>query len=111
MDWSRVLDDTSAAAITVNGVSDTGPMHECCELLGSITPWEHEIGVYRNGLRVWSGPVTLVRLLQPPANLLARVLTGLAPLEREGHDALQAGLDRQRGGAQLLGQAAVGHQK
>jgi hypothetical protein len=57
LQWERVLDDTSTAQVTVNGVSNAGAMGRCCALLGSVTPWEHEIGIYRDGLRVWSGPV------------------------------------------------------
>lgn len=58
--WTRILDDTSTAEITVNGVSNVGPMESCCALLGSIEPWKHELGIYRNGLREWSGPITKV---------------------------------------------------
>lgn len=60
INWTRVLDDTSSAEVTVNGVSNVGPMQSCCQLLGAIQPWEHELGIYRNGLRVWSGPVVKV---------------------------------------------------
>lgn len=60
LNWTRVLDDTSSAEVTVDGVSNAGTMAHCCQLLGSIEPWEHEIGIYRNGLRVWSGPVVHV---------------------------------------------------
>jgi hypothetical protein len=60
LNWTRVLDDTSSAEVTVDGVSNVGTMQDCCALLGSILPWEHEIGLYRNGLREWSGPVSRV---------------------------------------------------
>lgn len=58
--WQRILDDTSTAEVTVDGVSNVGSMRDCCQLLGSIMPYKHEIGLYRNGRRVWSGPVTKV---------------------------------------------------
>jgi hypothetical protein len=56
--WTRALDDTSTCTIEVDGVSNVGTLRDCCPLLGLINPWEHEVGIYRNGLREWSGPVT-----------------------------------------------------
>lgn len=47
--WERVLDDTSAASV----VADT----DCCDLLSEIRSWQHEIGIYRDGVLVWAGPV------------------------------------------------------
>jgi hypothetical protein len=67
IDWGRKLDATSAATLTINGQSNVGALQRCCQLLGEIEPWEHELGIYRSipgsnqKKRVWSGPVTRLR--------------------------------------------------
>lgn len=35
-----------------------GQTAECCECIGNINPWEHEISIYRDGEEVWCGPVS-----------------------------------------------------
>lgn len=49
----RVLSDVSEATIVVGGPRDEA----CCELLGKIEPWRHELVIFRDGKRVWEGPV------------------------------------------------------
>lgn len=75
LQWSRSLDDTSQASVVTNGVSNTGPMRECCALLGSIQPYKHEIGIYRNGLREWSGPVVDVKFPDQQVQVYAEDLS------------------------------------
>lgn len=70
--WTRVLDDTSSTEVTIDGVSNAGTMQACCQLLGSINPWEHELALYRNGLRVWSGPV--VKMSYPSETVIIDAL-------------------------------------
>lgn len=53
--WSRVLDDTSEAQVVV---PYQGP--DCCELLGDAWPWCNEIGLYRDELLVWQGPIETI---------------------------------------------------
>lgn len=48
--WGRVLDDASTASITV-------PKSWCNPAIEQIQPYVHEIGVYRNGLQQWVGPM------------------------------------------------------
>ncbi len=55
MTWSRKRDDISNALITTNG---WGP--DCGELLAGLRSWMHEIVIFRDGVRVWEGPVTRV---------------------------------------------------
>ena len=73
LDWNRRLDDTSTATINVAGIS--GRSSECAGIIGSVEPWQHELGIIRSGLeerqpaqplppgegqRVWCGPVQKV---------------------------------------------------
>lgn len=55
MQFSRVRDDISNALITTNGF---GP--DCCQLLSELRSWMHEIVIFRDGVRVWEGPVTRI---------------------------------------------------
>ncbi len=58
LDWSRVLDDTSDASVTVAGSFATGESR--CKDLAAVFPWEHELAIYRDTYRVWSGPIVTV---------------------------------------------------
>jgi hypothetical protein len=51
--WGRARDDISAATMRVNGYS-----HDCCGLLGDLRCWAHEVVIFRDGVRVWEGPIT-----------------------------------------------------
>jgi hypothetical protein len=55
--WSRVLNDVSKASLQLGGVGGR-ISQKCCDLLSQINPWEHELGIYRNGELVWVGPIT-----------------------------------------------------
>ncbi|WP_037824929.1 hypothetical protein [Streptomyces sp. NRRL B-1347] len=56
VEWSRVLDDTSAASVVVS------PEGDCCERLGLVRAWRHSLLIYRDdSAPVWSGPVVDVR--------------------------------------------------
>jgi hypothetical protein len=57
--WGRKRDDISNAIITTNGFGA-----DCCELLGSLRSWVHEVVIYRDNDRVFEGPIT--RLTYPP---------------------------------------------
>lgn len=59
------IDRTSEATLTVN-VGPGGVGEECCERLGRVGHWMHELVVYREGnnREVWGGPVT--KLLDSP---------------------------------------------
>lgn len=61
VEWSRSIDAISEAHVTAvpPGVGSTGH-NECCDLLGRIYPWLHTLVVFRDGVRVWEGPVTKV---------------------------------------------------
>lgn len=53
--YGRLRDDISNSLINVSGF---GP--DCGALLASLRCWMHEIVIYRNGIRVWEGPITRI---------------------------------------------------
>lgn len=56
VDYNRVLDDASTAEVTI-GVS--GP--DCCDQLGNIRAWRHQLWIMRDNNFMWSGYITEVR--------------------------------------------------
>jgi hypothetical protein len=52
--WERVRDDVSTANLFA-----PRPDPRCLTALKEIEPGRHEIAIFRNGVRVWDGPVTL----------------------------------------------------
>jgi hypothetical protein len=56
--WNRILNDVSEAeaVIQVGATED----ESCCDCLGDVEPWCHELHIIRDGETVWSGPVTEV---------------------------------------------------
>lgn len=57
--FDRRLDDISEAAVIVPVAGGLGT-DPCCEALGLIEPWCHELHIFRNGEEVWTGPITKV---------------------------------------------------
>lgn len=53
--YNRVRDDISNSLINISGF---GP--DCGALLKSLRCWTHEIVIFRNGIRVWEGPITRI---------------------------------------------------
>lgn len=51
--FSRILRQTSSATITL--------VDECWEQIADIVPMEHEIAIYRDNVRVWSGPLVSIK--------------------------------------------------
>lgn len=54
VEWHRLEDDQSGAQIRIEGRA------ECCDWASNVRAWEHEIAVFHDNVRVWSGPVTEV---------------------------------------------------
>ncbi|MGW1840731.1 hypothetical protein ACWCQH_30430, partial [Streptomyces sp. NPDC002067] len=54
--WSRTLRDTSDAQIVVQKADLQG----CCDALGLVEPWVHELTIYRDRDLVWQGPITKI---------------------------------------------------
>lgn len=53
--YSRKRDDISNAIIDTNGFGS-----DCCELLAGLRSWMHEVVIFRDGVRVWEGPITRI---------------------------------------------------
>lgn len=53
--WRRQRDDISNCIVDTNG---WGP--DCGDLLSRLRSWQHELVVFRDGVRVWEGPITRV---------------------------------------------------
>lgn len=51
IEWSRQLDDTSSARVTVN------PGGDCCEKLANVRSWRHSLLIFRDDVAVWQGPI------------------------------------------------------
>lgn len=55
VNWNRKLNEVSEASVAF---ALNGQDAECCNCVGTINPWEHEIAIYRDGEEVWCGPIT-----------------------------------------------------
>jgi len=55
--WSRTINDIADAQVTV---PKGGREPECCQALGRVEPWVHELGIYRDADLVWQGPIVRV---------------------------------------------------
>lgn len=53
--WQRTRNTTSVASVTVPG-ADGGI--DCCAPFGGLMPWIHMLAIFRNGAKVWDGPIT-----------------------------------------------------
>lgn len=74
--WDRRLDDISEAEVVISlsgSVDDT-----CCECLGDIEPWCHELHIERDGEVVWLGPITEVAYGFEKVTIRAKDLLGWA---------------------------------
>lgn len=70
--WSRVLDGISEATVSIPIADPT-----CCQILGSVHAWHHEIQIFRDGEYVWSGPVVDVVGDRDQVTIIARDLFAL----------------------------------
>ena len=53
--WGRKRDDIANCLIDTNGFDQ-----DCCQLLGDLQSWVHEIVIFRDGERVFEGPITRI---------------------------------------------------
>ena len=63
--WERVRDDVSLADVRVAATPD------CCGDLGSITTAFHELHLWRNGVKVWEGPIHRVEYNRDDVEIFA----------------------------------------
>ncbi|MBT2226241.1 hypothetical protein [Nonomuraea sp. NEAU-A123] len=52
--WGRVLDDVSEAEVTI---PREGESTECCRLLNETRSWCNDLTFFRDGIKVWQGPI------------------------------------------------------
>src|SRR4051812_24322497 len=57
--WERISNQPSTATVELGGLTGDWDQ-EVCEIVNDIDVWAHEVGIYRNGHRVWCGPVTAI---------------------------------------------------
>lgn len=67
LSFSRVRDDISSANLRTNGFGA-----DCCDLLGDLRTWAHEIVIFRDGERVWEGPITRIAYQDDTVEIEAR---------------------------------------
>lgn len=66
LEWERVLSDVGAATLTVDaGLCD-------CAWLGRMRTVRHELVIYRDGDRVWEGPLTRIAYSPTRVTILAK---------------------------------------
>ena len=68
IEWNRVLNEASDATVDI----PTGNHGDCCSIFGKIGTWGHELVVFRDGLRVWEGPLTNIRWRRGSVSLQAK---------------------------------------
>jgi hypothetical protein len=73
LSWSRVWSDTGECQVVIDGISNIAP--GCCDLVGLIEDWVHELAVYRSGFLVWQGPVVSVAVKNDQATITANDLS------------------------------------
>lgn len=81
--WTRVRDDISEATVVV-----TRPGPACCDLLSEVRAVRHELVLFRNGKRVWEGPITYLRFAGQTIEIKARDVMWFT-----SHRALERNLD------------------
>lgn len=55
LQWGRKRDDISNCLVLTNGWDEAS-----ADLLSTVRSWMHEIVIFRNGVRVWEGPITRI---------------------------------------------------
>lgn len=61
VEWGRANGDTSDATVQLDGQAIASNI-ECCAIMQTIRPWQHELHIYRDGLGAWSGPIVEMTL-------------------------------------------------
>jgi hypothetical protein len=72
--WGRILDDVSEAEVTISLAGSLDAT--CCDCLGDIEPWCHELHITRDGETVWLGPVVEVIYAFESVTIRAQDLLG-----------------------------------
>ena len=67
LDFTRVRDDISGCTVFTNGYS-----FDCGAFYATLRTWMHEIVVFRDGVRVWEGPITRIAYTQDSVEIEAK---------------------------------------
>jgi hypothetical protein len=67
VNWGRRRDDIHNAIIDTNGFDD-----DCGQLLGQLRSWVHEVVIFRDGVRVFEGPITRITFMQQSVEIEAK---------------------------------------
>lgn len=83
VDWERKRDDMSFGHVTLQG-----PSWECQKLLANAEPNRHELVIFREGNRVWEGPVSHIEYGTDHVTIEARDVLYYAYrlIVRQAHD-------------------------
>lgn len=65
--YNRVRDDISGCTVWSNGYSA-----DCGAFYGTLRTWMHELVVFRDGVRVWEGPITRIAYSQQQVEIEAK---------------------------------------
>lgn len=65
--WTRELDNQSTADVVITGES----CRDQADVLALIEPRRHELVLFRNGVRVWEGPIVEVAWFRDRATIIA----------------------------------------
>ena len=69
--WTRKRDDIGNCIVDTNGFDQ-----DCCELLGELRSWMHELVVFRDGVRVFEGPITRITYTATSVEVEAKDVMG-----------------------------------
>lgn len=109
--YGRILNDASAAQVTIAVSGD------CCEAIGDVRTWCHEVAIYRCSTLQWSGPIT--KLTYTPSALIVDAtdivgwldalpllvgvdLTGLVDVTEIARQLIVANLDANGAGCMIM---------
>lgn len=73
--YTRLLDETGQAVITVSIAGNGAADEACCDILGRITSWAMEISIVRDGQIVFAGPIVGVLHKRSQVIIAARDVT------------------------------------
>ena len=84
MQFNRVRDDISTCTLSTNGLGD----EDCGAFYASIRSWMHELVVFRDGVRVWEGPITRITYTTTDVEFEARdvMVYVYRRIMRQGYD-------------------------
>jgi hypothetical protein len=101
LEWSRKRDDISNCLFTTNGFTA-----DCGQLLGSLRSWMHEVVIFRDGVRVFEGPITRITYTTTDVEVEAKDVMAYLyrRIMRQGYNDAYRQVNAQRVGTDLVGE-------